>query len=165
MMGRTNRALSLMCWGACSLSLIGIVSVGNASAAGFAVVVNKSINIDNISFNDLVKYFSAKKQLLPNGELVVILLREAGSEEMGVLLKKVYKLSEDELGRLWVGKVYRGYITSPPRILTSPYALIRAIRNEKGGIGIVKEADVTDDVKVLKIDGKLPSDEGNPLAK
>ncbi len=169
---RINRALALTslrathrqaCWGFCILMLVGIVLVGDVSASGFAVVVNKSNNADNVSLSDLMKYFRAETQFWPNGKKVVILLREAGSEEKKVLLDKVYKQSEDELKKMWVGKVYKNEIASPPKTVSSPSALIKAVMDTEGGIGIVKAEEASGDVKVLKIDGKLPNDAGYPL--
>ena len=147
------------------LIFIGIATVGDASGGSFAVVVNKSNATDNVSFSDLVKYLGAEKQGWQNGEKVVILLRETGSEEREILLQKVYKLSEDEFKKMWVGKVYKGEIPSPPRVLGSTSALIKAVEGTEGGIGVVKAEEVTADVKVLKIDGKLPSDAGYPLVE
>lgn len=162
---RIKRNTALAYWAFCILILFGIVLVGNASAEGFAVVVNKSNDTDNVSFNDLVKYLNAEKRFWPNRKKVVVLLRETGSEEKEVLLKKVYKQSESELKKTWVGKVYKGEIASPPKTLSSASAVIKAVANKEGGVGVVKAEDVSDDVKVLKIDGKLPSDAGYPLVK
>lgn len=145
------------------LMIIGIVYAGDAFAGGFAVVVNKSNDTDNVSFNDLTKYFTAKKRYWPNRKKVVIILPKEGTEEKDVLLKKVYKLSEDELKKKWVGMVYRGQITSPPK--TARSSVIRAVTKAKGGISILKIENVTDEVKVLKIDGKLPSEPGFLLVK
>lgn len=162
---RINRALALTCWGFCILILVGIALVGDVSANGFVVVVNKANAADSVSFGDLVKYLSAEKQFWSNGKKVVILLREAGSEEKKVLLDKVYKLSEDELKKMWVGKVYKNEIAAPPKTVSSPSAIIKAVMDTEGGIGVVKAEEVSGDVKVLKIDGKLPSDAGYLLVK
>jgi hypothetical protein len=165
MQKRIRKILALTKWSFCIILLVGIMLVGDASADGFAIVVNRSNEIDNISSNDLVKYFSAKKKFWPNGKKVVILLREAGSEEKEVLSKKVYKLSENRLKKMWVGKVYKGEISSPPKVVSSSSAMIKSVMNKEGGIGIVKAKDISDGVKVLRIDGKLPSDAGYPLVK
>ena len=162
---RITRILTLTSWSFCTLALVGIMLVGKASADGFAIVVNKSNNTDNVSFQDLVRYFKAEKQFWPNRKKVVVILREAGSEEQEVLLEKIYRATEWELRRMWVRKIYKGDITSPPMPAFSPSAMIKTIMKKKGGIGIVKIEDVTEDVKVLKIDGNLPLDEEYPLDK
>ncbi len=160
---RISKFSALMCWGFCIFLLFTIGFIRNASADGFAVVVNKANDADSVSFNDLVKYLSAEKQFWHNGKKVVILLREAGSEEKKVLLDKVYKLSEDELKKMWVGKVYKNEIAAPPKTVSSASAIIKAVKDTEGGIGIVKVDEVSGDVKVLKIDGKSQNDAGYPL--
>ena len=162
---RITRILTLTSWAFSTLALVGVMLVGDASAEGFAIVVNKSNNTDNVSFQDLVRYFRVEKQFWPNRNKIVVILREAGSEEQEVLLEKIYKITEWELRRMWIRKIYNGDITSPPMPAFSPSAMIKTIMKKEGGIGIVKIEDVTEDVKVLKIDGKLPSDEGYTLVK
>ena len=165
MKNRINRILYVIRLGFSILMLAGIIYAGDVLADGFAVIVNKSNDTDNVSFNDLVKYFSAQKRFWPNQKKVVIILPGAGSEEKEVLLKKVYKLSEDDLKKEWVGKVYKGEITSPPKTVNSSASAITAVMKEEGGISVIKAGDVSDNVKVLKIDGKSPAEPGYPLVK
>ena len=162
---RINKYHVLMCWGFFIIMLVEIVLVRDASAGSFAVVVNKSNNTDNISFYDLENYFTAKRRLWPNGEKVVILLRETGSKEKKILLKKVYKRTDRELRKWWVGLVFKSRISTPPKALSSASAIIKTVAGKEGGIGIVRVEDVTYRVKVLKIDGKLPSEPGYPLVE
>lgn len=77
----------------------------------------------------------------------------------------MYHLSEDDLKKEWVGKVYKGEITSPPKTASSPAAAMKAVMEDEGGISVVKTGDVSDSVKVLKIDGKSPAEAGYPLVK
>jgi len=160
---KINRALSVISLVCCIL--IGIMYTGAALADGFAVIINKTNNTDNVSFSDLVKYFSAQKRFWPNQKKVTILLPGAGSEEKELLLKKVYNLSEEDLKKEWVGKVYKGEITSPPKTVSSSAAVIKAVMEDEGGMGVVKTGNVSDNVKVLKIDGKSPAEPGFPLVK
>lgn len=145
--------------------LIGIIYTGAASAGGFAVIVNESNTTDNVSFGDLVKYFSAQKRFWPNQKKVVIILPAANSREKEILLKKVYKSSEDSLNKRWLWKVYKGEIASPPKTVNSPASAITAVMQEKGAISVVNAEDVADTVKVLKINGKTYTEPGYPLVK
>lgn len=160
---RIHKMLALTYWSLCIFTFVGMVLVGDVLAGAFAIVVNKSNNVDNVSFSDLVKYLSAEKHFWPNGKKVAIFLREDGSEEKDMLLKKVYKVSGDELKKMWVGKVYKNEIASPPKTLTSAIATVKAIIDAEGGIGIVKAEELSNDIKILKIDGTSPSDADYPL--
>lgn len=40
---------------------------------------------------------------------------------------------------------------------------LEAVRGEKGGIALIRMADVRQGVKVLKVDGRLPGTEGYVL--
>ncbi|MBI4230657.1 MAG: hypothetical protein HY608_07455 [Planctomycetes bacterium] len=57
-------------------------------------------------------------------------------------------------------KIYQGDIVSAPPTRVSASAAIRAVSRDEGGISFVLVNDVTADVKVLRIDGRLPAEGG-----
>lgn len=85
---RINRILYVMRVGFPLLMVIGTIYVADTLAEGVAVIVNKTNTTDNVSFSDLVKYFSAQKRFWPNQKKVVIILPGTGSEEKEILLKR-----------------------------------------------------------------------------
>lgn len=147
------------------LILIGMIYAKDVLSDSFAVIVNSSNNVDNVSIRGLPKYFSVRKLYWPNQKKVVVILPESGSEEKEVLLKCMYKLSEDSLNKRWLWKVYKGEIASPPKTVNSSAAAITSVMKDEGGISVVKAEDVADNVKVLKINGKSPAEPGYPLVK
>lgn len=133
-------------------------------SAEIAIVVNKNNPVDNLALNELVKIFKADRQYW-DGEKIFILMRESTSWEKNIILKKVYQMSGDELNKFWLGKVFRGEINNFPAVFGSENTIKKLIAAKPGAISFVNSRAVDDNVKVLKIDGKLPGEKTYPLGE
>ena len=79
------------------------------------------------------------------------------------------KFYDDFLGRnqrkirkLWLRKVLRGEIT-PPESFNTDEKIIEFVAENKGAIGFVSAASVTNSVKVLSVNGKNPGNRAYEL--
>lgn len=129
-----------------------------------AIIVNKENATEDISFNDLVKIFRQEKQYL-DGKKIYLIIRETGSLEKRVVLKKIYKMTNEELKKLWLTKMFRGEITAFPKTFASNEAVKRFISKVPNAVGFIDAEFLDDTVKVLKIDNLLPKDEGYILTE
>jgi hypothetical protein len=80
-----------------------------------------------------------------------------------VVLDKIYRMDEDQFRQYWIGKMFRAEVAGGPKIVYSSDMALTLIASIKGSITFIPAAAVTGDVKVLKIDGKLPADPGYVL--
>jgi hypothetical protein len=81
-----------------------------------------------------------------------------------MLLKNIYKKSEDELKKFWLMNVYSNENINLPTTVSSAKATIKYVEQIEGAIGVLKATEVPQDkVKILKIDGKLPEDKDYEL--
>ena len=139
--------------------------IGGAQAGDIAVIVNKGNPVQDIRFPELVKIFKIEKKYWDSGEKIYLVLRETGSPEKNVVLKKIYKTDDPGLKTLWLSRIYREDITAFPKTLNSNEAVIRFVRQVPNAIGFIDSSFVDTRVKVLRIDGDLPGQEGYPLTE
>ena|SRR5450432_365770 len=74
----------------------------------------------------------------------------------------VLRMNPEEVSRFWVDRKIRG-LPGPPRALDSLSQLLHLVAHTSGGIGYARVGQVSSDVRVIRLDGKLPSDASYPL--
>ena len=134
------------------------VSSVQANAGDVAIIVNKANAINGISSSELAKLLKQDRQHWADGRRVYLILREAGSTEKKIMLRKVYKTNEIDLKRFLVAKLYRGDITSLPKTLSSNEAVKRFVSQVPTAIGFIDAAMAGPETKILRVDGKLPGE-------
>lgn len=70
----------------------------------------------------------------------------------------VLRMGADEVARHWIDQRIRG--VQSPRTSTSAEITVRVVAKLPGAIAYVRERHLIPQVKVLRIDGKLPSESG-----
>jgi phosphate transport system substrate-binding protein len=153
--------LTVIGWWLCALC----APVFPAAAGEVAVVVSTANPTDEVSFGDLVRIFRQEKQYWAHGERIYLVMREAGAVERAIIMKKVYKMEDEEIKRFWLGKLYRGEVAEFPQTLASNEAVKRFVSQVPNAIGVVDAAELDGRVKALRIDGKLPTDAGYALSE
>ena len=142
----------------CKRRLLSLVLVGLLSclveAKQLAIVAEKSNATTNLSTADLIKVFLAKTHAWPDGKPIVIVLRDLSSADMQLVIRKVFSMSAAE-ARTFV-EAHRGSMI----VADSDEAVIRYVSGTRGAIGVVDLFSLTKDVNVIKIDGKLPVEQG-----
>jgi hypothetical protein len=154
--------LLLACW----LALLGASSAQEPPARKapvLAVIVNPKNPETQLSTAQLRDYFLIEREYWPNKKKAELHLPSDQSVTMSVLLEKLYRMSKNDLRKHWVRKIFRGKITDFPAVAPTAAAAIKAVRENEGAFSVVLLEEVTEDVRILPIDGKLPGDEGYPL--
>jgi len=136
------------------------VAAQAAPRQAIAIVVNAKSPISDLSFDELRKIFMGDQQFWPDRSKVTLLVRAPTARERAVVLDKIYKMDEDQFRQYWIGKMFRAEVAGGPKIVYSTDMALTLIAAIKGSITFVPAAAVAGDVKVLRIDGKLPSDVG-----
>jgi len=127
------------------------------------IIVNAGNPAPDPSLDDLRALFLLERQFWPDGRRVALYLPPAGSPERDTMLDRIYSMSDFELRKYWVGKLFRGAIPSIPSTLPSREAAVAAVEESRAGIAAIGAGDVPPTVRVLRIDGKQPGDPGYPL--
>lgn len=124
------------------------------------IIVNKTNPVNDISFKDLIRIFKYEKMYWDNGKKIFFIMHESGSYEKECVLKKIYRMTNKELKKFWISKMFKGEITSFPRTMSSNESVKRFVSSVPNAVGYI-DANFTDDsVKVLKINGKTSKDNG-----
>jgi ABC-type phosphate transport system substrate-binding protein len=133
------------------------LSVGLFATPGFAhhmaIVVNKDNAVQNLTSAHLAKILKGEVKKWPDGRDVILVLHNSSPDEM-VTLEHLNKMTESEVKALLASH------KDLTRTVASDADVIDAVASTSGAVGFVSERSITDRVVVIKVDGKLPMEEG-----
>lgn len=121
-------------------------------ARDLAVVVNKRNSTSSVSAADLQKLLKAAAPSWPDGKKVRIFLTDPGSTENKSILQRFCEMTPAEIKS-----------KADIQIVGSDELVLTMVNENPGAIGVVNVYSITSQVKVLKLDGKLPLEQGYPL--
>ncbi len=130
---------------------------------GLAIVVHKDTEVDDLSMYELRNIFLANQQFWPNRSRIILLVRAPQSDERDFVLDSIYQMDEARFRQYWIAKMFRAEVPRGPKIVFSTDMTLDLVVAIPGSISFMRADDVTDEIKLIRIDGKLPSDEGYPL--
>ena len=134
-----------------------------AASKPVAIVVHKDTDIENLSLAELRNIFLANQQFWSNRKRIVLLVRAPKSDERDFVLNTIYQMDEAQYRQYWIAKMFRAEVPRGPKIVFSTDMMLELVIAIPGSISFVSADEVSDDVRVVRIDGKLPSDPGYPL--
>lgn len=135
----------------------------NAQDSAIAIVVHRDAPVDDLSMQELRSIFLADQQFWGNRTRISLLVRAPKSDERTLVLDRIYQMTEAQFRQYWIAKMFRAEIPRGPKIVFSTDMTLDLVVAVPGSISFMRASDVTDDVKVVSIDGKRPSDDGYPL--
>ena len=148
-----NRLLTLC------VVLLTVASV--AFGTDFAVVVNPSNPVRQMTLADLAKIFKAKTASWPGGKNITIVLRDADSPSTKFIIEKVLGGSAED-GKAALNDPARKN-SVPVVFAQSDDEILKIVEGNAGAIGVIDVYNITGGVKVVKIDDKQPFDPGYAL--
>jgi hypothetical protein len=163
MRGRPVLRCACMALAALTLHVARPHAIRSQSLASYAVIVHADAPAAGMAFGQLRRMYRGDQQYWPDGTKVVVLIQRAGSEEREAVLRSVFRLSEGRYKEFWITRIFRGDVTSAPKVVRDSHELIELVRNVPGAIGIVRREDVPAGMRITAIDGKLPGDGGYAL--
>jgi hypothetical protein len=140
-----------------------LLAVRLSSATPVAIVVSPDLPIDGLSFREVRSLFLGERQFWNPQLRVVLLMRAPVAPERDVVLRTIYEMSEAQFRQYWISKVFRADISSGPKIVYSTEMASELVTAIPGAVAFVDASQIPKGLKVLRIDGKLPSDKTYPL--
>jgi hypothetical protein len=131
--------------------------------APIAIVVNPSTEISDISFTRLRKIFLGEEQFWEGKQRITLLVRAPVAREREVVLKQIYDMSEAQFRQYWIAKLFRAEVSAGPKIVYSTDMAKQLVIALPGAVAFLPAAEVGTNVRILKIDGKLPGEPGYKL--
>jgi ABC-type phosphate transport system substrate-binding protein len=123
-------------------------------AKQLALVSDKGNTTSNLTAAELVKIFNAHNRNWPDGKPITVVMRDPSSADMQLVLRKLFNMTPEQ-ARTFVD-AHRDLIM----VADSDDAVLRFVSTSRGAIGVVDLYSLTQDVNVVKIDGKLPVEQG-----
>ncbi|NQV87092.1 MAG: hypothetical protein HQ492_08455 [Woeseiaceae bacterium] len=135
----------------------------NEVESTIAIVVHKDLPVENLSLGELRSIFLADRQFWEDGTRITLLVRAPQSDERSFVLERIYQMSEAQFRQYWIAKMFRAEVPRGPKIVLSTGMTLDLVVAIPGSISFTRADAVTEDVKVIRVDGLLPSDDGYPL--
>ncbi len=133
----------------------------------FAVVVHQSNATSGLRFSDLQAYFLGHSKKWSNGSNVVLVERSPESPAFHFLLDRVLNMSAVEHRRRLANIEFMGEAPVNLKVLNSEEAACKYVFNVPGSIALIETGSLQtpecSGVRVVRIDGKLPAEEGYRL--
>jgi ABC-type phosphate transport system substrate-binding protein len=123
-------------------------------ARDLAIVVNKSNATASVTGAELERLLKAGTSNWPDGKKVKVFLTDPSSTDNKTILQRVYKMAPAEIKTLL--DAHKAEI----QVVASDDLVLMMVSENPGAIGIVNVYSITSQVKVLKIDDKLPMEQG-----
>src|SRR5215813_13507688 len=138
----------------CFLFLL-VASLGASSEAKqLAVIVETANNTGGLFADELTKVFKFDNHKWPDGRPVILVLRDPSTPEMQTAIQKLYHMQPDEFKALLAAN------SSGVIMVRSEDELLKSVESIPGAIGLVDVYSINGRVNVLKVDGKLPLEQG-----
>ncbi len=125
-----------------------------AQAKQLAVVADTGNATANLSTAELVKIFNGHTRSWPDGHPITVVMRDPASLDMQLVVRKLFNMSPDQVRAL--AQTHPGMIV----VADSDDAILHFVSSNRGAIGVIDLYSLTKDVKVLKVDDKLPVEQG-----
>ena len=139
-------------------------TAGPGYGGEIAVIVNKANAIEDVSSRELAAIFKMKKKFWNDGNPIYLVMQGPGSPEKEAILKAIYKMDEQELKKFWLTEIFQGTVTSFPKVIVSNQSVKAFVQQAPNALGYIDASYIDGSVKVLRVDGKLPGEDGYKLA-
>jgi hypothetical protein len=127
-----------------------------------AVVVARASSVQGVRLSELKRIFTNEGDSDASGQRYVPFNHPPHTTDRVAFDKIVLRMSPDDVSQFWIERKIRG-LPGPPRSVDSLSLLLRLIARLPGGIGYARPAQLTSDVRAVRVDGKLPNDPDYPL--
>lgn len=118
-----------------------------------AVVVNKENAVENVTSAHLVRIIRGEIKKWPDGKNIVLVLHK-DSEGETETLQRLNKMSAAE---------WKGFLTAHKDwivFVDTDADVLKAVQAEPGAVGLVEMHSVDSSIRVVMVDGKLPTESG-----
>jgi phosphate transport system substrate-binding protein len=148
------------------VALLAVVSLAAPAAQtppDVAVIVNPSVPVDALTMAELRRILLGDREFWSAGARVTLLIRAPIARERDVVVRDICQMTEAQFRQHWIGKVFRADTPSAPKIVYSSEMAIDQVSRTPGAMSFVAGPVTSKTVKVLRIDGRLPGQQGYRL--
>jgi phosphate transport system substrate-binding protein len=136
-----------------ALLLFAAISAVPCFAHHMAVVVSKENGVTAMSSAQLGKIFRAETKKWPDGKSIQLVLHRASTGE-ALTLQHLNKMSAQQ----W--QKWKAEHKDSLKLVDSDDEVLSYVETTPGAVGLVEVRSVNDHVNIIRVDGKLPMEEG-----
>jgi phosphate transport system substrate-binding protein len=118
-----------------------------------AVVVSKQNTVSSMTSSQLGKIFRAEAKKWPDGKNILLVLHRASAGET-ITLEHLNKMSAQQW-QDWIAE-HRDAV----KLVDSDDEVLSYVENTPGAVGLVDVRSVNDHVTIVRVDGKVPMEDG-----
>jgi ABC-type phosphate transport system substrate-binding protein len=152
-------------------SVAGASSAAQAEPSGdrktstdcLAIVVDRRNPATDISMGQLREILFGDRKWWTHNRPITLAAMRRGTAERQAILQTIYKMDDVAFDKYFFFEVYRGELANSPTTLQTPDDVKKFVSSKPGSIGYLRTSDLDGSVKVLRINGLLPGDDGYPL--
>jgi hypothetical protein len=133
---------------------------GPKESGDIAVVVSPLNPATDLSLTELRRIMMGERRFWGGNVQVRLVLRERGARERDQVLSVLLKMDNKGFAEHWRAKVFRGEASEEPFTVPSSTMVRQYLKETPGGLTFMASKNLPAELKVLKIDGKLPGDPG-----
>lgn len=123
------------------------------------VIVSPRSKVTHLGSDDLRRLFQGERVTDSQGNRLIALNQPPTTADRVGFDRAVLGRDAEAVGRFWIDRKIRGG-EGPPRTVQSLATLRRVVEKLPGSVGYLRPAQLTNEVRALRIDGKLPEDPG-----
>ncbi|PKK90710.1 MAG: hypothetical protein CVV64_07470 [Candidatus Wallbacteria bacterium HGW-Wallbacteria-1] len=125
----------------------------NSSSANetktYIVIANPSVQIDNLTTNELKKLFLGENDKLNSGEKIIVLIQKSGKAHDSFVKECIGKSSK-KFSAYWKEQIFTGQKIEP-KSFKSEKDLVKAVKEMEGAVSYISPENLEDGLKVLQI--------------
>ena len=136
-----------------SLLVLALLTASPCLAHHMAVVVSKQNSVTAITSTQLSKIFKTEQKKWADGKNIVVVLHRASPGEL-VTSRHLNKMSAQQ---------WQSFVTEHKdslRLVDSDEEVLAFVESTPGAVGLIDVRSVTDRVTVVRVDGKVPMEDG-----
>jgi ABC-type phosphate transport system substrate-binding protein len=130
---------------------------------GLAIVVNRNNPINDISLPELRAMFFGERKWWSHKHRITLAAMRRNTQEYKTVQRVIYKIDRHELERYYLYQSFKGEGVNLPSTLKAPAEVKKFVQSTPGALGYLRASDVDDSIKIVRINGLLPGDDGYPL--
>jgi ABC-type phosphate transport system substrate-binding protein len=136
-----------------AIALFFVVTAAPCFAHHMAVVVSKQNSVSTVSSAQLGKIFRAETKKWPDGKNIQLVLHRSSAGEI-VTLEHLNKMSAQQW-QAWMTE-HRDSV----KVVDSDDEVLAYVESTPGAVGLVDVRSVNDHVTIVRVDGKVPMEDG-----
>ena len=135
---------------------------GEPPPVQLAIIVAPESALSNLSSADLKRVYTAETVTSEDGKRLVPFNHPPKTPDRVGFDQVVLGRDPDGVGRYWIDQRIRGG-SGPPRSVDNVMMLRRVVAKLPGAIAYLRPSFLTDEVRAIRVDGKLPGEPGYPI--